>query len=544
VLKRHALPPYSPVFGLTPNVVSASDNAATTCTFSSWTYGQEWDGSLKQVFTPIQPETVCSSNFAPPSGKVLAGSGYRLMVKQYDLAGNISTKNFDWTVTRPAPPILSAPTPNMVDSAVSSPVFITNSSSVAVSWSGQSDSKFICSFDGSTKSRDCKNSYTINGLNLLGDGDYLFEVSQYIPAPATNPEWGLSKVRSIIIRVDHTAPSGAPHFICTDPLPDSTCGSNPFFYTYRTPPSDGSVDQTRMTAKSYAQFKVEKNSKDGDVAAFSCTLDGATLVATSCAKSTGQADGRATILAGSSSKGLSNGHHVLQVYEVDRAGNRSANPLVFSWDQYPKTPAAPKITSSSVANKGNTYSTSASFAFEQGDAVSKNLPGMTLECALNKEAYAPCSGSFSRDSLVAKSKTSSGAYTFSVRSVDPFGNKSTASTWTWTVLPPPITAAWTIPTAANSDGSLSYTLTFSESVSGISSSNFVNIGTSTGCKFSVSGVSGISVTVTASGCSAGTVVLRLLANKVTGSSGNTGPSANSDAAPFLIAPAVTPPPAI
>jgi hypothetical protein len=66
----------------------------------------------------------------------------------------------------------------------------------------------------------------------------------------------------------------------------------------------------------------------------------------------------------------------------------------------------------------------------------------------------------------------------------------------------------------NSDAS--YSLNFSEAVTGLEADDIVNAGTATGCVFGVSG-SGSSYTVTVSSCSDGTIQPRLNSNSVTGS---------------------------
>jgi hypothetical protein len=68
--------------------------------------------------------------------------------------------------------------------------------------------------------------------------------------------------------------------------------------------------------------------------------------------------------------------------------------------------------------------------------------------------------------------------------------------------------------------SLVFNVTFSESVTGLAVGNFTNTGTATGCTFGSLTGSGASYTITASGCPAGTVVVRLAANAVSDTAGN------------------------
>jgi hypothetical protein len=87
------------------------------------------------------------------------------------------------------------------------------------------------------------------------------------------------------------------------------------------------------------------------------------------------------------------------------------------------------------------------------------------------------------------------------------------------------TTATTTPT--NTVSSLSYSLTLSESSSGLSATDFTNAGSSTGCTFTPSATFGTTFTITISNCGEGTVIPQLLANSVTGAS-TTGPASNSN----------------
>lgn len=89
----------------------------------------------------------------------------------------------------------------------------------------------------------------------------------------------------------------------------------------------------------------------------------------------------------------------------------------------------------------------------------------------------------------------------------------------------PPTATWTAPSTPSSSRTLSYTLIFSEAVSGIAAGDFSNTGTATGCVFSPSSSSGTSVTVSVTCSSDGTVIVRLSPNSVTDGASNTGPIA-------------------
>jgi hypothetical protein len=84
-----------------------------------------------------------------------------------------------------------------------------------------------------------------------------------------------------------------------------------------------------------------------------------------------------------------------------------------------------------------------------------------------------------------------------------------------------------VATPTNTASSILYTLTLNESVTGIAAGDFTNVGTATGCTFTPSASSGITVTVTINGCGEGTLIPQLAANSVSGTS-LSGPATNSN----------------
>jgi hypothetical protein len=97
----------------------------------------------------------------------------------------------------------------------------------------------------------------------------------------------------------------------------------------------------------------------------------------------------------------------------------------------------------------------------------------------------------------------------------------------------PSVTSFTTSNLITNNSSITYSLIFSETISGLISGDFVITGTgSSTCLISVSG-SNNSYTVNLSSCSSGTIILYLSANSVTNSSSQIGPSSNS------VAPTVT-----
>jgi hypothetical protein len=74
--------------------------------------------------------------------------------------------------------------------------------------------------------------------------------------------------------------------------------------------------------------------------------------------------------------------------------------------------------------------------------------------------------------------------------------------------------------------SLVFDVSFSEPVAGLAPGDFSNPGTATGCSFGVPAGGPTNYTETVTGCSAGTVILRLAAAGVTDTAGNTNAQTN------------------
>lgn len=91
-------------------------------------------------------------------------------------------------------------------------------------------------------------------------------------------------------------------------------------------------------------------------------------------------------------------------------------------------------------------------------------------------------------------------------------------------------ASWTSPASPTSSSTQTFTLTFTDNVTGIQSADFVNAGTAAGCLFTPSSSTatpGNSISVVASTCSTGTVQPRLLSSSVILESGLSLPAATA-----------------
>lgn len=109
---------------------------------------------------------------------------------------------------------------------------------------------------------------------------------------------------------------------------------------------------------------------------------------------------------------------------------------------------------------------------------------------------------------------------------------------------PPAVSSVVVPSSPSTSRNISYSYTFSESISGLSASDFSNTGTATGCTFSPASSSGVTIRVDVSCTSDGTVIAKLAQNSVTDAATNTGPASVHTADTVTIAvPAATTPPA-
>ena len=209
---------------------------------------------------------------------------------------------------------------------------------------------------------------------------------------------------------------------------------------------------------------------------------------------------------------------------TDTAGNTLSSTLlsrtagVISYDG--TAPTTPTITLNSSACS-ELRNTSATATFSASDA-SSGIAGYRY----TTDGSVPNSSSTAGNSVTISSQ---GSTTVKVKAIDNVGNlSSTASCVIDIDYVVPLGIWSSQPSTPTSLTSLSYTLTFDENVTGLSSSDFSVSGTATSCSVSVSG-SGSTYSVTLASCSQGTIQITLLANSVTDAYGNAGPAANASA---------------
>lgn len=243
--------------------------------------------------------------------------------------------------------------------------------------------------------------------------------------------------------------------------------------------------------------------------------------------------------------GLSNGSFV--AYAVDAAGNLS----VASADVAQISGSAP---TAGVLSSIISPSKASSFLFQL--AFSEAITGLASTDFSNTGTATGCvftpSAAAGSSFNVTVTSCSEGTLTLRLAPnsvVDSATNAGPPSAVTSTAITIDRTAptlSWTSPAATVTALPLTYTLTFSESITGLTSSDFINANATSakavGCVFTPSANSGTVITVSVTGCSDGILALRLNANSVADAAGNLGTAANSNASVVTIdraAPVVT-----
>ncbi len=171
------------------------------------------------------------------------------------------------------------------------------------------------------------------------------------------------------------------------------------------------------------------------------------------------------------------------------------------------SPATPTIT---VMPASPTSSQSANFAYKDSSTITK------FQCQLDNGGWVDC-GTVKTGSSKSYSGLAAGSHTFQVRAVY---NSSTSSpcTYTWMIdlTPPTVTSINRVGSTPTNASSVQWKVTFSESVTGVDSGDFMlvksGLGGTPALSSSVSG-SGTTWTVTAStGSGSGTLGLNLVDN--------------------------------
>ena len=252
-------------------------------------------------------------------------------------------------------------------------------------------------------------------------------------APA-DPNSELCPGATLTISVAATAPQTEGTYTWTTTLFHDTTefelqGQAPVVAVDGTPPPSPSLTSEPADPSDSADATFAFSDADA-TATFICRLDG------------GQAQ---TCASPETYSGLAEGAHTFAVTAVDGAGNTSS-PTTYGWTIDLTAPPAPTITS---APPGTTDSTSATFSFTDGEA------GATFRCRLDSGTFGSCTSPVTYEGL------GEGVHTFRVEAVDPAGNESRVTSYSWTIdltQPPPPTITSAPPSvAASTTATFSFT---------------------------------------------------------------------------------------
>lgn len=235
--------------------------------------------------------------------------------------------------------------------------------------------------------------------------------------------------------------------------------------------------------------------------------------------------------------GLSNGFFV--AYAVDAAGNLSA----VSTDTLEISGSAP---TAGVLSRFTSPSKLSTFNFQL--AFSDLISGLASSDFSNTGTATGCvftpSGTTGSFFNVAVSNCSEGTLSLRLAPDSVLDSSSNAgptlavTTDLITIDRTAPTASWTVPTSPATSLPLSYTLTFSESILGLTASDFINANTTSskavGCIFAPSSDTGTVITVEVTGCSDGVLTLRLKSSTIVDAASNVGTTSNVNATSVTI----------
>ncbi len=330
---------------------------------------------------------------SPTSYTGLAEGQHRFAVEAKDSSGNLSgATTYSWTIDR-TPPAISIAFP--ANGSVSS----------TTTWnSGCSRGTGVC---GSATDASGV-AVVVLSIRQNSSGKY-WNGSSY---GATSEAWQFAILQPTssgatwFFPLPRAAPDGqyTIHVLAMDYLGNSTPTGSPATSTF-------AIDTTPPPAPTIGAKPADPTNQTGASLSFSDTESGVSYL---CKLDGGQYAPCTSPVAYS---GLKPGSHTFSVEAKDQAGNVSS-PASYSWTVDTKAPPAPTITSHPPSQ---TTSDSASFGFTDKEA------GVSFQCHVDGGAWSSCT------SPATYSGLASGSHTFYVRALDPAGNASSATNFTWSV---------------------------------------------------------------------------------------------------------------
>jgi hypothetical protein len=217
------------------------------------------------------------------------------------------------------------------------------------------------------------------------------------------------------------------------------------------------------------------------------------------------------------------------------AASRTIEALLLA----PSLTAGQGIVQTTAANLSSATTTYPLYLY--GAIVARELGALGTITAITGATTAGYSKSFTYDSRLATSQPPFALsqvrgrwIRLAATTVSPFTPGISGIATTTTVSNTAPTVSFSVPTTPTVSRTLSYTVTFNERISGLTSSDFSNTGTALSCVFSIPNSYGITFTLTVVCTSDGTVIVQLAANSVIDNLGLTGPVSASIASTVTI----------
>jgi hypothetical protein len=388
----------------------------------------------------------------------------------------------------------------------------------------------------------CKQSFT------LTEGNYAVADQKLLYSPCTT-------VYTTAGNLANAATGAAPGANCETVVTDTSLNQTTAFIYDVTLPTFEATAPAALTNNSSITFTVADTSLNGSANVALAPLNTATVTAADFAVTNGTVDSvtctAATATCDVVVTATADGTVTLDKaagYSVSDTATNAGTAFTAASLDYDGT--APAVSSFTTSESTPTKATSIAYAL----TFSESVTGLAAGDLSNAGTATSCSfgitGSGSSYTVTVTGCSTSGTLTPRLATAgvsDAAGNTGPAatadgSTLTLDRVAPAVSSFTTAVSSPTNASSIAFALDFTETVSGLASSDITNAGTATSCSYAIGG-SGASYTVTVTGCSTtGTLDLRLAADGVTDAAGNTGPASIASAASILtldrVAPAV------
>ena len=380
----------------------------------------------------------------------------------------------------------------------------------------------------------CKQSFT------LTEGNYAVADQKLLYSPCTT-------VYTTAGNLANAATGAAPGANCETVVTDTSLNQTTAFIYDVTLPTFAATAPAAITPNSSITFTVADTSLNGSAGEALAPLNTATVTAADFAVTNGTVDSvtctAATATCDVVVTATGDGTVTLDKaagYSVSDTATNAGTAFTAASLDYDGT--APTVSSFTTSESTPTKATSIAYTLTFSESVTGLAAGDLSNAGTATDCSFDITGSGSSYTVTVTGCSTTGTLTPRLATAgvsDAAGNTGPAanadgSTLTLDRVAPAVSSFTTAASSPTNASSISYALDFDESVSGLTSSDISNTGSATGCSYAIGG-SGASYTVTVTGCSTtGTLALRLAANGVTDTAGNTGPTAASNASSLTL----------